>query len=219
MYIVPGQGLTIPWGFWCQQEHLVTSVIFCKFKKNNFEVWFMQFVSWFYTCRGRQLPRGQSFYARGQKFDVNRKALPLYQFVASFKEISLKSDFIQFFHDLIYVYSPGAGGIQPPWDEVLMSTETSCHFDHLLLVSNHRWQWFLKNPLFYLFPIHKTKFGKIGQGQPNVIICIHVNPPWSSGRLPEMSPKISSKTYHFFPDLEISLIWIKNFPIYSIHFL
>ena len=33
----------------------------------------------------------------GQNFDVNRKALSLYQFVASFKEISLKSDFIQFF--------------------------------------------------------------------------------------------------------------------------
>ena len=30
-------------------------------------------------------------------FDVNRKALSLYPFVASFKEISLKSDFIQFF--------------------------------------------------------------------------------------------------------------------------
>ena len=34
---------------------------------------------------------------RGQNFDVNRKALSLYPFVASFKEISLKSDFIQFF--------------------------------------------------------------------------------------------------------------------------
>ena len=51
---------------------------------------------------------------RGQNFDVNRKALSLYQFVASFKEISLKSDFIQFFHDLIHVYSSKAGGIQPP---------------------------------------------------------------------------------------------------------
>ena len=28
---------------------------------------------------------------RGQSFDVNRKALSLYPFVASFKEISLKS--------------------------------------------------------------------------------------------------------------------------------
>ena len=73
---------------------------------------------------------------RGQNVDVNRKVLSLYPFVASFKEISLKSDFIQF-HDLIHVYIPGAGSIQPPGDKVLMSTETSCHFGHLLLVSNH----------------------------------------------------------------------------------
>ena len=78
---------------------------------------------------------------QGQNFDVNRKALSLYPFVASFKEISLKSDFIQFFfYDLICVYSPGAGGIQPPGDKVLMSREISCHFGHLLLVSNHRRQ-------------------------------------------------------------------------------
>ena len=34
---------------------------------------------------------------RGQNFDVNRKILSLYPFVASFKEMSLKSDFILFF--------------------------------------------------------------------------------------------------------------------------
>ena len=34
---------------------------------------------------------------RGQNFDVNRKALSLYPFAASFKEISLKSDFMHFF--------------------------------------------------------------------------------------------------------------------------
>ena len=61
---------------------------------------------------------GQGQTARsGQNFDVNRKALSFYPFVTSFKEISLKSDFIQFFHDLIHVYSPGAGGIQPPGDK------------------------------------------------------------------------------------------------------
>ena len=70
---------------------------------------------------------------RGPNFNVNRKALSLYPFVASFKEISLKSDYIYFFHGLIHVYSPGAGGIQPPGDKVLMSTETSSHFSHLLL--------------------------------------------------------------------------------------
>ena len=76
----------------------------------------------------------------GQTFDVNRKALSLYPSVASFKEISLKSAFIHFFHDLIHVYSPGAGRMQPPGNKVLMPTETSCHFGHLLLVSNHRRQ-------------------------------------------------------------------------------
>ena len=50
---------------------------------------------------------------RGQNVDVNRKALSLYPLVASFKEISLKSDFIHFFHDLIHVYSPRAGHTAP----------------------------------------------------------------------------------------------------------
>ena len=77
---------------------------------------------------------------RRQNVDVNRKALSFYPFVASFKEISLKSDFIHFFHYLIHVSSPGTGGIQSPGDKVLMSTETSCHFGHLLLVSNQRRQ-------------------------------------------------------------------------------
>ena len=50
---------------------------------------------------------------RGQNLDIKRKALSLYPFVASFKEISLKSDFIHFFHDLIHVYSPRAGAYSP----------------------------------------------------------------------------------------------------------
>ena len=43
MYITPGQtGADKPLGtkFWCQQEHLVTSVICYKFQNNVFEVWF-----------------------------------------------------------------------------------------------------------------------------------------------------------------------------------
>ena len=123
-----------------------------------------------YTAPGR----GQTA-PRGRNFDVNRKALSLYPFVASFKDISLKSDFIQFFYDLIHVYSPGAGGIQSPGDKVLMSTETSCHFDHLLLVSNYRRQSFLKNPFFTFFPYKSIRdqiwpCRKIGHGQPRVII-------------------------------------------------
>ena len=40
-----------------------------------------------------------------------------------------------FFHDFIHIYSPGAGPENPFWDEILMSTGTSCHFGHLLQVS------------------------------------------------------------------------------------
>ena len=86
-------------------------------------------------------PRQGQKAPTGHSFDVNRKALSLYPFVASFKEISLKSDFIHFFfHDLIHAYSPGAGVYSPSGDKILMSTETSCHFGHLSLVSNHRRQ-------------------------------------------------------------------------------
>ena len=50
---------------------------------------------------------------RGQNLDVNRKALSLYPFVASFKEISLSLILYFFFHDLIHVYSPRAGAYSP----------------------------------------------------------------------------------------------------------
>ena len=50
---------------------------------------------------------------RGQSFDVNRNVLSFHSFVASLKKMSLTSDFIEFFHDLIHVYSPGAGADSP----------------------------------------------------------------------------------------------------------
>ena len=78
--------------FWCQQKCFVTSFICCKFQRNLFEVWCYIFFSWFNTCTAYIAPgQGQT------DFDVNRKALSFYLFVASFKEISLKSDFIHFF--------------------------------------------------------------------------------------------------------------------------
>ena len=44
----------------------------------------------------------------GQNFDDNRKAFSLWPYIASFKMISSKSDFIHIFNDFIHVYSPGA---------------------------------------------------------------------------------------------------------------
>ena len=68
-----------------------------------------------------------------QNPDVNRKALSFCPYVASFKIISSKSDFIHIFNDFIHVYSPGARAENPLG---LMSTESPYHFDHLLQVSN-----------------------------------------------------------------------------------
>ena len=51
--------------------------------------------------------------------DVNRKALSLCPFVASFRKISLKSDFIHTFSCFIHVCSPGAGADNPLGSEFL----------------------------------------------------------------------------------------------------
>ena len=49
-----------------------------------------------------------------QNFDDNRNILSLRSFVASFKQISFKSDFVHFFfHNFIHVCSPRAGADNP----------------------------------------------------------------------------------------------------------
>ena len=89
----PGARAGNPLGtnFWCQQKALITSTICCKFQTNLFEFWFYTHILMF-------------FYIWGQNPDVNRKALSLCPFVASFKTISLKSDFIHNFCLFLYMY-------------------------------------------------------------------------------------------------------------------
>ena len=92
---------------WFQQEHLVTSVICCKFQKNLFEVWFYTIFSWFYTCIW---PRGRDRYPQGTKFWCQQKCLVTSFICCKFKRKCLWSLILYiFFHDLIHVYSPGAG--------------------------------------------------------------------------------------------------------------
>ena len=95
----PGARAENPLGtnFWCQQKALITSTICCKFQTNLFEFWFythflMFFNMYMYIAPGQ----GQTTIC-GQNPDVNRKTLSLCPFVASFKKISLKSDFIHKF--------------------------------------------------------------------------------------------------------------------------
>ena len=135
----PGAGADNPLGtkFWCQQKHLVTSIICCKFQKNLWRFYTIFFmILYMYIAPGQ----GQTAH-RGQSFDVNRKALSLYPFVASSKEVTLMSVFLQFFSWFNTCIQPQGRGADSSMDKVLMSTETPCHFGYLLLVSNHRWQF------------------------------------------------------------------------------
>ena len=81
--------------FWCQQKALIISTICCKFQTNLFEFWFYtHFLMFFYMYIAPG--QGQTTLC-GQNPDVNRKALSLCPFVASFKKKSSKSDFIHNF--------------------------------------------------------------------------------------------------------------------------
>ena len=107
------------------------------------------------------MAKGQGQTApRGQNFDVNRKALLLYPFVASFKEISLKSDFIHFFSWFYTCIQSRGRDRQPPEDKVLMSTEMSCHFFHLLQVSKKcLWSLILYNFFHDLIHVYSPRAG------------------------------------------------------------
>ena len=74
-----------------QLKGLFSLPICCKFQNDLFEIWFLM-ILYMYIALGQ----GQKTFWE-QTFDVNRKPLSLRQFVASFKQISLNSDFIHIF--------------------------------------------------------------------------------------------------------------------------
>ena len=123
MYIAPGQGKTAHRGqnFNADRNVLSLHSFNASLKmslKSDFKRFFLHDLVHVHS------PGAGADSPQGTNFDFTRMALSLFLFVASFKEISLKSDFIHFFfHYLIHVYRPGAGGKQPPGDKVLMSTE------------------------------------------------------------------------------------------------
>ena len=103
----PGADNLLVIKFWRQQKAQITLTICCKFQNDLFEFWFYThflIILYMYLAPGR----GQT-NPWGQNFDVNRKLLPLQPFIASFKQISLNSDFKNIFNVFPHVYSPGAG--------------------------------------------------------------------------------------------------------------
>ena len=89
----------------------------------------------------------------GQNFDDNRKAFSLCPYIPSFKMISSKYDFVHIFNDFIHhVYSPGARAETPLRINLMMSTESSYHFNHLLQVSNKSLSTLILYIFFNVFP-------------------------------------------------------------------
>ena len=172
MYIAPAEEDN-PLGpkFWCQLKGLVTLAICCTFQKQpigakifmsidwtdsslwpfvaSFKKSLQPIFSWFYKCTA--VGQGQTTL-RGQNFDVKRNLLSLQSFATSFKRISLKSDFIYIFFIILYVYIPWGRGRQPPGCTILLSTDTFCHFCHLLQVSKNLFKvWFRTHFLMILY--------------------------------------------------------------------
>ena len=125
--------------------------------------------------QGLTTPRGRNFY-------VNRNILSLWSFVASFKKISLKSDFMHFFFMIFYMYIAPGQGQTAPGDKVLMSTEMSCHFIHLMKVFKKcLWSLILYNLFYDLIRVYSpgavadspqaTKFGCQQKGIITLPIC------------------------------------------------
>ena len=109
---------------WCQQKFLITLPICCQFKKKS--LWSLIFYS---PPPPMYSPRQGRTTHWGQKFYDNRKAFSLCPYVASFKMISLKSDFIHIFNDFIHVYNTRARA------ENLLGTNFRCQQKALITLT------------------------------------------------------------------------------------
>ena len=130
--------------FWCQQTALITLPI-CRFKKL---LWSPILYACFFHVSPYVYSRGQGQTIRWrQNFDDNRKAFSLCPYVASFKMISLKSDFIHSFNDFIHIHSPGSRAETPlrtcfDVNRKLITSTICCKFQTNLFQTNLFEFWF-----------------------------------------------------------------------------
>ena len=118
--------------FWCQQKVLITSTICCKFQTNLFEFWFYtHFLNVFSHVYSPGAGPDNLLWTKSW---WQQKAFSLCPYVASFKMISSKSDFIHISNDFIHVYSPRARTENPLgtnfWcqQKVLITSTICCKF-------------------------------------------------------------------------------------------
>ena len=131
MYKTAGQGQTTP-----GDKTLLSTETSCHFGhllqvKKKQQLWSLILYNSFMILYMYIAPEQGLTTPLGRNFNVNRNILSLRSSVASLKKISVKSDFIQFFSHILYMYISAGQGQTTTGDKILMSTETSCHFAHL----------------------------------------------------------------------------------------
>ena len=107
--ITPGQGKTKPWeqNFDVNRNSFSLCPFVASFKKNSLKSDFLLFFFFLLLLFFLHVysPRQGQTTHWGQKIYDNRKAFSLCPYVASFKMISSKSDFIHIFNDFTHIYS------------------------------------------------------------------------------------------------------------------
>ena len=88
---------------------------------------------------------------------------------------------------ILYMYIAPGQGLTTPWDEILMSTGTSCHFGHLLQVSTKSLRSLILYNFFHDF-IHVYSPGA-GQTAPRVQIFMSTERPNHFTHLLQVSKK------------------------------
>ena len=140
MYIAPGQGQTSP-GDKILMSTETSRHLIHLLQVSKKCLWSLILYNFFHELIHVNSPGGRGRQPQGTKFWYQQKGLITLPICCKFQRNLFEVwCYTIFFHDLIHVYSSRAGDIQPPGDKVLMLTETSRHFGHLLLVSKHRRQ-------------------------------------------------------------------------------
>ena len=157
MYIAAGQGQTTPGDiFWCQQKPLVAWVMCYKFQKISLK---SDFIQYFHDFIHVYSPKAGADNPVGMKFLCQQEHLVTLVICCKFKK-SLWSLILYIFSWFYTSILPWGRGRQPPGDKVLMSTEMSCYFIHLLQVSNKcLWSLILYNFFHDLIHVHSPGAG------------------------------------------------------------
>ena len=149
MFISRGQ--TAPRGQSFDVNRYVLSLhsFVASLKKTSLKSDFIQFFfSWLNTCS----PSAGAERPQGTKFWCHQKGLNHFSHLLQVSKKSLWSLILyNCFHDLIHVYSSGAG------DKILMSTERPYHFTHLLQISKKSlWSLILYNCVHDLIHVYSS---------------------------------------------------------------